>query len=96
MSVAYSYRPDVWPALVTLALVIFLGAYSWRRRSLPAAKPFTVACMLGGFWTLGVVLQISAADFPTKVFWVKFQAIWQLPVTSIQAAGWISFPRQPL
>ena len=82
MSVAYSYRPDVWPALVTLALVIFLGAYSWRRRSLPAPKPFTVACMLGGFWTLGVVLQISAADFPTKVFWVKFQAIWQLPVAT--------------
>lgn len=27
-----------------------------------------------------MILELSAVDFSTKVFWVKFQAIWQLPV----------------
>jgi len=80
MSYSYSYNSDIWPVLITFAVVIYLGAYSWRRRHIPAAKPFAIACLLGGFWTLGVILELSAVDFSTKVFWVKFQAIWQLPV----------------
>jgi PAS domain S-box-containing protein len=79
ISFSYSYSPDIWPALITLALVIYLGTYSWRRRNIPAAKPFTAACFLGAVWTLGVILEISAVDFSTKIFWVKFTAIWQLP-----------------
>ena len=80
INLSYSYSPDIWPALITLALVIYLGLYSWRRRHIPAAKPFAIACFIGGLWTLGVILELSAVDFSTKVFWVKFQAIWQLPV----------------
>jgi PAS domain S-box-containing protein len=82
MSWTYSYRPEIWPAVTTLALVIYLGAYSWRRRKIPAAKPFTIACLIGSFWALGLILELSAVDFPTKVFWVKFQEIWQLPVAA--------------
>ena len=82
MNWSYSYSPDIWPALITLALAIYLGAYSWRRRNIAAAKPFTVACFLGVFWTLGVILELSAVDVSTKVFWVKFQAVWQLPVAA--------------
>lgn len=83
MSSSYSYNAHIWPALITLALTVFLGAYSWRRRHIPAAKPFTLACVLGGLWTLGVILELSAVNFSTQVFWVKFQAIWQLPVTAV-------------
>jgi len=82
MSWSYSYTSEIWPALITLALAIYLGSYSWRRRNIPAAKPFIMACFLGGIWTLGVILELCAADFSTKVFWVKFQAIWQLPVAA--------------
>jgi PAS domain S-box-containing protein len=82
ISFSYSYSPDIWPALITLALAIYLGAYSWRRRKIAAAKPFSVACYLGVFWTLGVILELSAVDFSTKVFWLKFQAVWQLPVAA--------------
>jgi PAS domain S-box-containing protein len=82
ISFSYSYSPDIWPALITLALVIFLGAYSWRRRHIPAAKPFAIACVLGGLWALGAILELSAVNFSNKVFWVKFQAIWQLPVAA--------------
>jgi PAS domain S-box-containing protein len=82
MSWSYSYTSEIWPALITLALAIYLGSYSWRRRNIPAAKPFIMACFLGGIWTLGVILELCAADFSTKVFWVKFQGIWQLPVAA--------------
>lgn len=78
----YSYRPDIWPAVTTLVLVVYLGVYSWRRREIPAAKPFTVACFLGALWAFGTILELSAVDFSSKVFWVKFQAVWQLPVAA--------------
>ena len=79
---SYSYSADIWPALITLALAIYLGSYSRRRRDIPTAKPFIIACFFGGFWTLGVILELSAVDFSTKVFRVKFQAIWQLPLVT--------------
>jgi PAS domain S-box-containing protein len=81
----YSYNSDIWPALITLALVIYLGSYSWSRRYIPAAKPFIIACFLGGIWTLGVILELMAVNFSTKVFWVKFQAIWELPTGAVIA-----------
>lgn len=87
----YSYNSEIWPAFVTLALVVYLGSYSWRRRTIPAAKPFTIACILGGFWTIGVILELSAVNFSTKVFWVKFQAIWQLPVGAIMTCFILQF-----
>ncbi len=80
MTWSYSYRPDVWPAIVTFAMVIFLGQYSWRRRHIPGARAFAIACALCGFWVLGTILEISAAGVPAQVFWRKFQSLWQLPV----------------
>jgi signal transduction histidine kinase len=91
MSWSYSYHSDIWPALITLFLTIYLGLYSWRRRYIPAAKPFTMACILGSFWTLGVILEILAVNYPAKVFWVKFQAIWQLPVGAIMTCFFLEF-----
>ena len=85
MGLSYTYSSDVWPALITLFLAIYLGAYSWRRRYIPAAKPFTVACIVGSLWTLGVILQIMAVDPSTKAFWLKYQALWQLPGVATMA-----------
>jgi signal transduction histidine kinase len=75
----YTYDPHIWPALITLAITITLGLYSWRHRHILAAKPFTIAVLFGALWTLGAILEISAVDFSTKVFWLKFQVVWQLP-----------------
>lgn len=80
MNWSYSYSSDLWPALITLASVIYLGLYGWRRRNILAARLFAIACFLSVFWTLGVIFEISAVNFAAKVFWLKFQAIWQLPV----------------
>lgn len=82
MNFAYSYSPDIWPAFITLALTIFLGAYSWRRRHIQATRPFTIACIFGALWTLGVIMELSALNYPTQINWKKFQAIWQLPTAT--------------
>ena len=91
MSWTYAYSPDIWPALIALTLAISLGTYSWRRRNIPAAKPFSIACLFGFLWTLGVILEISAVDFSTKVFWVKFSTIWQLPSSTTIACFILQF-----
>jgi signal transduction histidine kinase len=81
---AYSYKPEIWPALITLIWLIYLGSYSWQRRNIPAAKPFVMACLFGGFWTIGAVLEVLASNDSGKILWFRFQAIWHLPtVTAI-------------
>lgn len=82
MSLSYSYSAEIWPALITLFLIIYLGSYSWRRRNVPAAKAFIGACLFGGFWTIGVLAEILAMDYSSKVFWMKFQAVWHLPTVT--------------
>jgi signal transduction histidine kinase len=75
---SYSYTPEVWPALVTLALMVFLGQYSWRRRHIPGARLFAVACAVCAPWILGVIMEISAVAISTQVFWYQFQAVWPM------------------
>ena len=82
MTWSYSYDIHLWPAIFCVALVTFLGFYSWNRRSVPGAKAFFVASLVALLWSLGTVLEISAADFSTKVFWYKFQVVWQLPAAT--------------
>jgi len=85
MSWSYSYNTDIWPAIITLAVVIYFGSYSWQRRNVAASRPFMAACCLTGFWTLGVILELMAVDFSTKVFWVKYQGFWPLPTVATVA-----------
>jgi len=53
---SYSYRPDVWSAVVTVGLVVCLGPYSWRRRHIAGAGTFAFSSALCGIWTLGRIL----------------------------------------
>lgn len=76
----YAYSPDVWPAIVTFALTIFLAQYSWRRRHIAGARAYAFACALSTLWVLGVILEILAVDVPVQVFWRRFQAVWMQPV----------------
>lgn len=82
MSWSYTYNPDIWPPLVTAILMIVLAWYGLRRHKVPGAKPFTVLCISASLWAISSLLEISAADFSTKVFWIKFQATWQLAVAT--------------
>lgn len=82
MSWSYTYDPHIWPAIITLGLVGFLGWYSWSRRKIPGAFTFAMACLFAALWALAVVLEISAVDPTTKFFWIEFHTAWQMPTVT--------------
>jgi PAS domain S-box-containing protein len=79
MILSYAYDPNIWPALVTVALMVFLSWYSWRHRNVPGARLFAIGCLLVGVWAAGSAAGTAATNFGDKVFWIKFQAVCQLP-----------------
>lgn len=84
MSWAYAYSPYIWPSLITVLLLLALALYSWQRRTVPGALPFAVGALLGALWGFGSLMEIAAVDAATHIFWLKFQAVLQLPsVTAI-------------
>jgi PAS domain S-box-containing protein len=78
----YTFIPSIWPSILTAVLLVGLCAYSARRRSIPGALPFAVACLFGTLWVVGAAMEQAATDVGTKVFWVKFQAPWHLPAAT--------------
>ena len=76
MTWSYSYTPEIWPALVTFALLVYLGQYSWRRRYIPGARIFATAFAVCLPWILGVFMEIVAVESSAQIFWYQFQAIW--------------------
>ena len=88
MTWRYEYTPYIWPMLGMAALSVLLALYSWRHRSVPGARPFS---LLAAFAALGAVcaaLELGAVDIPTKIIWVKAQAIWILP--TVTAGFWFA------
>lgn len=89
MTWSYSYTPEIWPAIVTLVLMVYLGQYSWRRGHIPGARLFAVACAVCSPWIVGVIMEISAVAIATQVFWRQFQAVWPMAAvaTNLAKAG---------
>jgi PAS domain S-box-containing protein len=79
MAWSYTYDPQIWPAIVTAILTAVLGWYGWQRRNFSGAKPFVFLCLFSFLWAVGCILELSATDFSNKTFWIRFQAIWQVP-----------------
>jgi signal transduction histidine kinase len=75
----YAYTPHIWPSIFTLLLVIALAVFAWRRRTIPGAIPFIIGCLFAALWVTGSVLEFAALDPAAKIFWFKFQSVWQLP-----------------
>ena len=82
MSLPYAYTPQIWPSASTVFFLLLLTAYSVRRRSVPGAIPLMIACLFATLWATGSVMEYAAVDLDTKIFWIKFQAAWQLPVAT--------------
>ncbi|UCD99710.1 MAG: PAS domain S-box protein, partial [Chloroflexota bacterium] len=84
MTWSYVYTPHIWPSVFTTLLLIVLASYAWYHRSVPGALPFAIGCLAGALWMAGYGMEVAAIGTAGKIFWVKFQAIWQLPgVTAI-------------
>ena len=83
MSGAYAYTPAIWPPLVAAIFLVAIALYAWRRRrDVPAARPLVAAWLFRALWLVGIVLEEAALDPGTKIFWFKFQAVWQLPAAT--------------
>jgi signal transduction histidine kinase len=76
----YAYTPYIWPSVFTVILLIALAVYSGRRRSVPGATPFMIACLFAAAWAAGSVMEYAAVDLATKISWVKFQPACSLPL----------------
>ncbi len=82
MTWSYAYTPAIWPSVCTVLLLLALTAYSWRRRSVPGALPFTIYCLLAVPMLIFKIIAYLAVDFETKVFWFKFENPLWLPVAT--------------
>lgn len=87
----YAYSQDLWPAMISVASTIFLGFYSWNRRNVPGAKAFAIGCLFAMLWAIGTSLEIAAMDFSTKIYWMKFHALWQIPTVTALSCFFIEY-----
>ena len=87
----YAYSQDLWPAMISVGLTIILGIYSLYRRKVPGAIAFAIGCLFAMLWSIGSCLEIAALDFTTKVFWIKFHALWQIPLVTALSCFFLEY-----
>lgn len=76
---SFIFTPNILTAVVAALLVFALAIYGYRNRHVPGALPFSIACIFGFLWSVGSILEFSAVDLGSKIFWRKFQVSLQLP-----------------
>jgi signal transduction histidine kinase len=67
----------IWPHFATLFLLGALGWYSWRRGTVPGARPLSFACLFQALWVIGAAAELVAPGIPAKIAWFQFQAVWK-------------------
>lgn len=82
MSASYVFLANIWPSIIATLFMLVLAVYSFRHRYEPGALPFYIACVLGLLWALGSLCEYAAVDISLKIFWRKFQVIFQLPAAT--------------
>jgi PAS domain S-box-containing protein len=83
MNGAYAYTKDFWLPLTAATFVATLGLYTWRRRDVPASKPFLVASVFGSLLLLSIALETAAVPPAAKISWYHCQyALQMLAVTA--------------
>ncbi len=78
----YAYTARIWPSFLTTLLMLILAIYANRRRNIPGVLPFMISNLFASAWMVGSVMEFAAVDPSTKIFWIKFQAVWQLPAAT--------------
>jgi signal transduction histidine kinase len=79
---SYAYSGYLWPSFLAVVLVATLAWYGWRHREVPGALPLAAACLFAVAWSIGSLLESAAVDPSTKIVWLKFVTVWQLPVVT--------------
>ncbi|HOZ37779.1 MAG TPA: histidine kinase N-terminal 7TM domain-containing protein [Anaerolineaceae bacterium] len=79
MNIDLLFSSHILSSIVAILIVAGLVAYSFRQRDVPGAMAFSVACALGLLWLLGMIFEDITPAIDAKIFWRKFQTVWQLP-----------------
>jgi PAS domain S-box-containing protein len=69
-----------WPSIIIILFLLCLSIYSWRHRSVPGALQFVIGSLFACVWLFAILMETTMVDPPAKIFWIKFQAVCQLPV----------------
>jgi PAS domain S-box-containing protein len=80
----YQYVPYIWPLIASAAASASLGIYAFaKRRNAKSSACFILSMAVVTIWSAGNALEMSGADFATKLFWANMQyfAYCYSPVT---------------
>lgn len=71
---AFVDTPQVLPSLALALVVVLLGLYSWRRRTVPGARYFAIACLFWSLSLLALTAETAAADPVRQIIYHVLQA----------------------
>lgn len=63
------------PYVISVAVTIWLGTISWRRRSIPGAQLFAYLSFAEAIWTFGYIFQLLSSSQEALIFWNNVQFI---------------------
>jgi PAS domain-containing protein len=82
VNLVFAYAPYIWPSIISSLLMLALAVFSFRHRDMPGAIPFAIACIFGLFWSIGSIIELTVVGIDLKIFWRKFQVVFQLPAAT--------------
>ena len=71
----------IWAFLVAFTLLPSLSIYTWHRRHVPGARAFIAQTSFTTIWIFGIAMQLVSKDVQSRIFWMKFESLWQMPAT---------------
>lgn len=80
----FQYVPYIWPLIASASASLSLGIYALlKRRNAKGAMSFILSMAIVTIWSSANALEMSSADFATKLFWanVQYFAYCYSPVT---------------
>ena len=78
----YEYTPYIWPMLISGLFIFVLGIHGIRHRTAPGAVPFIILMAFAILWLSANALRLAGTDDATRIFWLKFEVAFILPMAS--------------
>ena len=63
------------PFLISLAIAVGMGLYTWRHRAVSGATSWTAVALSQALWILGYIFEIISPNLEDRVFWDDVQFI---------------------
>lgn len=84
MTQSFIYSPEIWPSVIMIMVLLILSIYSWRRREIPGALPFSIACLIAVLLSLTKAMEAISLNFEDKLFWTNLEYALLIPnITAI-------------